>query len=266
MANVTIPQLPQAVTLGGDEQLEAVQNGNSVRITVAQLAAVGGPTGPQGGSGPTGPPGSGPTGPTGTAGPTGPAAGPTGPTGATGVGAAGPTGPAGSGGPTGPTGVGAAGPTGPTGPANAQISYVLKTSDQSKTSNSTLANDSALTLAIGSVGAYAFEFVIFASETFSGAGGISFNVNYSGTLSSSWAYISSAALPGNAAAVATSVTTVAASIQPIGVTGTSTTAILIRGVLQATATGTLGFSWAQFTSTTNATTVLSGSHGTVFLI
>jgi hypothetical protein len=129
MGNVTIPMLPQATGLVGDEQIEIVQAGVSARATLTQVAALGGPTGPPGagptgplgptgpsGVGPTGPtgPASGPTGPTGTAGPTGPSGG--GPTGPTGAGAPGPTGPTGSG-PTGPTGgIGAFGPTGPTGP------------------------------------------------------------------------------------------------------------------------------------------------------
>jgi hypothetical protein len=143
MASATIPMLPQAVAITGDEQLEAVQGGMSVRLTAAQIAALGGeigPTGPTGpgvgATGPTGPTGdigstgpagntglAGPTGPSGT-GPTGPAGlvGPTGPTGtAGGAGTPGPTGPGGTG-PTGPTGIGAIGPTGPTGSTGAGLS------------------------------------------------------------------------------------------------------------------------------------------------
>jgi hypothetical protein len=56
--------LPQAIGLIGDEQIEIVQAGVSARVTLTQVAALGGPTGP---------PGGGPTGPTGTFGPTGPA-------------------------------------------------------------------------------------------------------------------------------------------------------------------------------------------------
>ncbi len=136
MSNATIPMLPQAIAITGAEQLEAVQAGMSVRMTAAQIAALGGPRGPtgptgpsQGPTGPNGPTGSiGPTGATGVIGPTGPTGGgptgpagssitgPTGPTGAGGsAGTPGPTGPGGNG-PTGPTGIGAAGPTGPTGP------------------------------------------------------------------------------------------------------------------------------------------------------
>jgi hypothetical protein len=112
--------LPQSVALVGDEQLEIVQAGTSMRTTVSQISALGGPTGPPG-NGPTGPTGAGvpgPTGPTGF-GPTGPSG--TGPTGPTGAGAPGPTGPSGTG-PTGPTGgIGAFGPTGPTGPGPVAI-------------------------------------------------------------------------------------------------------------------------------------------------
>jgi len=136
MSNATIPMLPQAIAITGAEQLEAVQAGMSVRLTAAQIAAIGGPKGPtgptgpsQGPTGPSGPTGSiGPTGATGVSGPTGPTGGgptgpagvsitgPTGPTGTAGSpGTVGPTGPGGNG-PTGPTGIGAIGPTGPTGP------------------------------------------------------------------------------------------------------------------------------------------------------
>jgi hypothetical protein len=40
MANATIPSLPQAIALTGAEQMEAVQAGTSVRVTIAQLAAL----------------------------------------------------------------------------------------------------------------------------------------------------------------------------------------------------------------------------------
>jgi hypothetical protein len=51
MATATILQLTQAVSLTGSEQLEAVQSGSSVRLTAAQIAAIGQsltPTGPIG--------------------------------------------------------------------------------------------------------------------------------------------------------------------------------------------------------------------------
>lgn len=148
MANVQIPNLPAAISISGQEQLEAVQAGVSVRLTAKQIADLGGPTGPTGPAGGLDYKGSVPTvgdlPPTGnlvgdaysvqsnnhlyvwngtawidagpvSAGPTGPTgnAGPTGPTGTMG-----PTGPTGVSGPTGPTGVsGSNGPTGPTGSA-----------------------------------------------------------------------------------------------------------------------------------------------------
>lgn len=148
MADVSIPQLVQATSLTGDEQIEIVQGGASARTTVSQVAALGGPTGPlgptgpaggpTGASGPTGPSGTGPTGPTGAGGPgpTGPSgrgptgptgSGPTGPTGPTGLGATGPGGPTGPGGtgPTGPTGIGGTGPTGPTGSVGPSNTYAI---------------------------------------------------------------------------------------------------------------------------------------------
>jgi hypothetical protein len=132
---VQIPNLPAATSLTGGEQLEAVQAGTSVRLTSAQIAALGGgPTGPSGSIGPTGPTGwtgaTGSTGSTGSVGPTG-IGGPTGATGATGAastvaGPTGPTGATGSGGATGATGAtgptgwtGSVGPTGIAGPTGA---------------------------------------------------------------------------------------------------------------------------------------------------
>jgi hypothetical protein len=40
MANITIPQLPAAISLTGTEQIGAVQSGASVRVTAAQIAAL----------------------------------------------------------------------------------------------------------------------------------------------------------------------------------------------------------------------------------
>lgn len=40
MANIQIPNLPAAIAVSGAEQLEAVQAGSSVRVTVSQIAAL----------------------------------------------------------------------------------------------------------------------------------------------------------------------------------------------------------------------------------
>jgi hypothetical protein len=50
MANATIPMLPQAQSLVGDEQIEIVQAGASARTTVFDIAALGfgGPPAPTG--------------------------------------------------------------------------------------------------------------------------------------------------------------------------------------------------------------------------
>lgn len=55
MGNTTILQLPQANGLTGNEQIEGVQAGASVRIPLSGIAALG--VGPQGPVGPVGPPG-----------------------------------------------------------------------------------------------------------------------------------------------------------------------------------------------------------------
>lgn len=107
MADIQIPQLPLAPLVNGNEEIEAVQEGRSVRVILRQLAQL--PIGP---SGPTGP--LGPTGPEGRAGEIGP-------TGAPGVTVIGPTGAPGARGDQGPIGeqgdIGDVGPTGPEGPA-----------------------------------------------------------------------------------------------------------------------------------------------------
>jgi hypothetical protein len=71
MANVQIPNLPVALSLSGNESLEIVQGGVSMRATTSQMADLtsAGPPGPPGPTGPIGPTGpTGPTGPQGTPG------------------------------------------------------------------------------------------------------------------------------------------------------------------------------------------------------
>jgi hypothetical protein len=70
-SNIQIPNLPLAISLNGQEQVEIVQAGTSARTTTRDIASLGGPTGPAGPIGPTG--GVGPTGGPGPTGPTGPA-------------------------------------------------------------------------------------------------------------------------------------------------------------------------------------------------
>ena len=40
MAQIQIPNLPQAIAVSGAEQLEAVQAGSSVRVSISQIAAL----------------------------------------------------------------------------------------------------------------------------------------------------------------------------------------------------------------------------------
>lgn len=136
MKQVRITDLPQATTLHGSESIPIVQDGVTVRASLAQMVAEQvGPVGPQGAAGPQGLTGAtgatGPQGPVGATGATGPQ-GPTGTTGATGpqgpiglTGATGATGAAGPQGPTGPTGAtGATGPQGPIGLAGGSLNWL----------------------------------------------------------------------------------------------------------------------------------------------
>jgi hypothetical protein len=120
MSNKQIPNLPAAADLTGDEELEVVQSGVSVRTTTHDVATIPGgftgavgPDGYAGGAGVSGAGGA--TGVTGVTGPTGPygITGPTGPTG--------PTGQTGVTGPSGPSGLvqGATGSVGATGATGA---------------------------------------------------------------------------------------------------------------------------------------------------
>jgi hypothetical protein len=68
MADIQIPQLPATAAISGDEQIEAVQEGRSVKVTLRQLSTLPyGQPGPTGATGPAGKDGLTITGPTGPA-------------------------------------------------------------------------------------------------------------------------------------------------------------------------------------------------------
>jgi hypothetical protein len=68
MADIQIPQLPATAAISGDEQIEAVQEGRSVKVTLRQLSTLPyGQPGPTGATGPAGKDGLSITGPTGPA-------------------------------------------------------------------------------------------------------------------------------------------------------------------------------------------------------
>lgn len=128
MTNIQIPQLPPTPAVNGEEMIEAVQEGRSVRITLNQMKTLPyGPTGPTGERGPTGPDGK---------------RGMTGPQGLMGVpgrdGVQGVQGPQGIAGPVGtqgnPGAIGPQGPQGDRGPPgqliNLQFAFANKTPEE----------------------------------------------------------------------------------------------------------------------------------------
>jgi len=140
------------------------------------------------------------------------------------------------------------------------VDFVRKTADESVTSSTVLQNDDHLLATIGATGTYVFEVVIFVTSAANAAGDISLDVTGpAGTLSYGVSGLDITLASGNTGTVNTLATSGLVNI------GASTTAtmFLIKGVLVATATGTLQFRWAQQTSNANATTVKANSHLTV---
>lgn len=142
--------------------------------------------------------------------------------------------------------------------------FVRKTADQSVTSSTVLTNDTHLLYTIGATGTYKFEIALIALSAADAAGDIKFALTFpTGTLT--------AGMMGLTTALTTSVIgdTVNAGVSS-AVSGTqpanfsaglsaSECFILIKGLLVATATGTLRLQWAQLASSGSATTLKAGS-------
>jgi hypothetical protein len=136
---------------------------------------------------------------------------------------------------------------------------VFKPSNQAKTSDTTLANDSTLVAALDATSTYAFRFVVFLST---GATPDSkYGLAYTGSLSSAFVfrgYQSPGAGIGAADLFTATVETLPGVLNVNG--GTGTTIIMIHGVLTTSTAGNLSFQWAQQTSNAAATTVRAGSY------
>jgi len=138
--------------------------------------------------------------------------------------------------------------------------FVRKTADESVTSSAVLQNDDQLLFSIPQAGTYVFEFVIFATSAANAAGDIQIQViGPAGTFTFGGNGLDITLASGNTGTVNT------AGISTTVNFGVSTTQtmILIKGILVATASGTLQLQWAQQASNANATTVKAGSHMTV---
>jgi len=135
--------------------------------------------------------------------------------------------------------------------------FVRKTADESVTSSAVLQNDDHLLFSIPQAGTYAFEFVIFATSAANAAGDIQIQLTGpTGTFTFGGVGLDITLASGNTGTV--NMAGISTTLN-FGVS-TTQTMILIKGILVATASGTLQLQWAQQTSNANATTVKAGSH------
>lgn len=141
----------------------------------------------------------------------------------------------------------------------APAAVIVKASSQSITSNQTLANDNTLFYAITVPGTYEIE--ILAPVT-AGGGGISANVNYSGTITNS-SLMLNIAITGTFSAVIGTQIQASPAVSQANQSGIPIEYIYAKAFLVAGTTGTVGFSWAQNSSSGAASTVLAGSTMTV---
>jgi hypothetical protein len=145
-------------------------------------------------------------------------------------------------------------------PAASSVNLVKKTADESKTSNTVLANDSALTLALSSSTSYRLKIKLF----FYGANAtpnIKIALAYSGTIAAiDWTLVGSPM--GNVSYQYLTVTSGHGSLM-----GSTTISINAAGegwadidvAISTTNAGTFAIQWAQNASSAFATTVLRGS-------
>lgn len=144
--------------------------------------------------------------------------------------------------------------------------YVVKAADESVTSSTTHQDDNHLTYTIPQAGTYIADWHIGVTSAADAAGDISVRFTFpAGTLhvhhyglTTSLPSATEADLRAPFGAEASSPSTA----RTFGAS-TNSTSLLIRTVLQATASGTLTLQWAQATSNANATTVEAGSNMTI---
>jgi len=138
----------------------------------------------------------------------------------------------------------------------------VKTSDESKISSTTVANDGTLTISVPKTTGYILEALINVQGA---AGGIQFDLNYSGAFTGSGVSWVGAEGRLNAAAVNFAGHAVNPSASSAGfVQGTITNPapsdyIRLFGFLNVVSTGTLGFNWGQANNVAVATIVKRGS-------
>jgi hypothetical protein len=144
-------------------------------------------------------------------------------------------------------------------PAGGTWTTVFKTADEAKTSDTTLANDSTLTIAMDATSTYVFSFVVHHSTT--AAPDAKYALDYSGTVAS--IYVTREHnVPGGSFASAdtfSQTTTTVPGAQFVQANAGSGF-IRITGIITTTTAGTLGFQYAQNTSSGEPATVRAGSY------
>lgn len=145
--------------------------------------------------------------------------------------------------------------------------FAIKSANESVTSSTTLQDDDHLTVSISATGTYTFDLTLFVAAGDSAAdikAGFTFptgTCHFVGTGPHTGAITSGTSGVGEYFAITSA--TSGTSFLGYGISSGATIGIRLRGVLIATATGTLKLQWAQVTSSGTATTVLAGSHMTV---
>src|ERR1019366_566026 len=123
------------------------------------------------------------------------------------------------------------------------ISYAVKAASTSRTTT-TLSNDPDLRIAVTGLTSFIFEAVLFVSGTATGAMGIGFNVNYSGTFTGQFGS-SQVPTPNNGFPINASATVSVASIATVASSSSGDfTMVTIKGLLTNVSNGTLSIAWA----------------------
>jgi hypothetical protein len=138
----------------------------------------------------------------------------------------------------------------------------VKLLDETKNNNTTASNDSELTFQLDAGGKYNFQFYIM--NTTSSNGDFKTTVNYNGTSTIRFGTIWKNAGTTTLAAGSGLTTTQGVTTTILGSGGPGI--IEIKGGINCTTAGTLGFGWAQQTSDAGPTTVFANSYGLIFKV
>jgi hypothetical protein len=140
--------------------------------------------------------------------------------------------------------------------------YKVAAATETRTSTTTLSNSTQLTAAIAAAGTYAVKALLF---TFGGGGGMTANVNYSGTFTANSSMMQGNIGPSGTTEADTNFQIASAvTTSLLGNSTNGTNAIpqtfVFDGTLTATGAGTLAVAFSQFASNAAATTLGIGSY------